>query len=151
MPPLLSHLPLLFLFFSLSSLSPHYQLISHALYSHSLSLFTVGEDVQFLGDNPLFTIPAGATMATLRGVAIVDDIIFEGDESFIVEIVSLSFGVVGNGATQVEIIDDDGKFIIILYQTPLIPTPMGQKCNVQVLQEAACSWVLTKVSIVKTS
>ena len=90
-------------------------------------------------------------MATLRGVAIVDDIIFEGDESFIVEIVSLSFGVVGNGATQVEIIDDDGKFIIILYQTPLIPTPMGQKCNVQVLQEVACSWVLTKVSIVKTS
>ena len=120
------------------------------LYSHSLSLslFTVGEDVEFLDDNPFFTIPAGATIATLRGVAILDDDIFEGDESFTVEIVSLSSGVVGNGATQVEIIDDDGKFII--HRTPLIPTLIGQKCNVKVLLEPACSWRKEEVSIVKT-
>ena len=64
----------------------------------------------FFDNIPIFTVTAGVTMATL-GVAIFDDAIFEGDESFTVEISNLSFGVIGNGATQVDITDDDGEWI----------------------------------------
>ena len=78
-------------------------------HTHTLSHTSqAGVDVEFFEEISTFIIPPGVTVETIPAVRIIDDILFERDEDFFVEIVSVSFGVIGFGSTQVDIIDNDG-------------------------------------------
>ena len=91
---------------------------------HQMSLFSyspylpppsppVGEDI-LIEDIPAFIVPPGATRVTDAIAFVRDDILFERDETFIVEIVSVSSGVIGERSTaQVTIFDNDRKHTVL--------------------------------------
>ena len=93
------------------------QVISDLLYVYTSVLYiiplllhiAVDEDVFLLSNFPFFPILPGFTASGLSGrpAAVLNDILFEGQEQFFVEIVAVSGGVVGPLSTATVIIEDN--------------------------------------------
>ena len=76
----------------------------------------MGEDVNnLIGESSIFTIPPRVVVATLSGITIRDDILFERDESFFVSVVPVSERLIAgeNSSVPVTIVDDDGECVCV--------------------------------------
>ena len=89
-----------------------YVLLSYISYLYILLHIAVDEDVFLLSNFPFFPILPGFTASGLSGrpAAVLNDILFEGQEQFFIEIVAVSGGVIGPLSTATVIIEDsNGK------------------------------------------